>query len=170
MEMVFEIRLDNGAKYKVRSPEGVVVKVKDWVVVRKDFYLDYGQLVMFYGETAEEDKEKLPRVQRVATPLDQSKAHENDARSHSAMRVAQKFVDKLALPMKLLNAHFSFDAKLVTIQFTADGRVDFRELVKELSHALSSRIELRQIGVRDETAIYGKALSPVRGSPPGRRR
>lgn len=156
MDMLFEIRLENGARYRVRSPETLGVKLKDWVVVRKDFYLDYGQLVMQCGEAAsEDDKDKLPRVQRVATPNDQSKAHENDVRSNTALRTAQKFVEKLNLPMKLLNAHFSFDAKLVTVQFTADGRVDFRELVKELSHALSSRIELRQIGVRDETAIYG---------------
>ena len=57
--------------------------------------------------------------------------------------------------MKLLNASYSFDRKLVTIQFTADGRVDFRELVKELSHALGTRLDLRQIGVRDETSICG---------------
>jgi cell fate regulator YaaT (PSP1 superfamily) len=57
--------------------------------------------------------------------------------------------------MKLLNGHYTLDGKQLTIQFTADGRVDFRELVKELSKALGTRIELRQIGVRDESAIYG---------------
>jgi hypothetical protein len=64
-------------------------------------------------------------------------------------------VESLGLEMKLLNAHYSFDSKFITIQFTADGRVDFRELVKQLSQVLNARIELRQIGVRDETAIHG---------------
>ena len=71
------------------------------------------------------------------------------------MRTAQGLIDDLKLDMKLLNAHYSLDGKLVTLQFTADGRVDFRQLVKDLSRALNTRIELRQIGVRDETAICG---------------
>ena len=71
------------------------------------------------------------------------------------MQTAHRFVNSLGLEMKLLNAHYSLDGKLVTIQFSADGRVDFRELVKELSRALCTRIELRQIGVRDETGIHG---------------
>ena len=76
-------------------------------------------------------------------------------RSKSAMRTAAQYIEKLGLPMKLINAHYSFDNKLLAIQFSADGRVDFRELVKQLSAALNTRIELRQIGVRDETAIVG---------------
>jgi len=64
-------------------------------------------------------------------------------------------VEQMQLPMKLLNASYSFDRKLVTIQFTADGRVDFRELVKDLAGVFRTRIELRQIGVRDEAKLYG---------------
>lgn len=156
MDTVYDIRLDNGAKYKARANENLVLKSGDWVVVRRDFYLDYGQIVRVRGELSKEGaKNDYPRIQRKATMHDQSKAHENEMRAKSSLRSAEKFVTKLKLPMKLLNSHYSFDGKLVTIQFTADGRVDFRELVKELSHALSTRIELRQIGVRDETAIYG---------------
>ena len=76
------------------------------------------------------------------------------------MQTAHRFVNSLGLEMKLLNAHYSLDGKLVTIQFSADGRVDFRELVKELSRALCTRIELRQIGVRDETGIRSTSRWP----------
>jgi len=76
-------------------------------------------------------------------------------RGKSALRTSAQFVERLKLPMKLINAHYSFDGKLITIQFSADGRIDFRELVKQLSHTMNTRIELRQIGVRDETAIMG---------------
>lgn len=156
MELIYEVRLDSGAKYRARAYDNLGLKVGDWVVVRKDFYLDYGQLMRDCGEfQKEKDKNDYPRVQRKATMHDKSKAHENEMRAKSALRTAEKFVERLNLPMKLLNAHYSYDGKLITVQFTADGRVDFRELVKELSHSLNARIELRQIGVRDETAIYG---------------
>ncbi len=156
MDIIFDIRLDNGSKYKAKAQENLALNVKDWVIIRKDFYLDYGMIVSKTGETSSEsDNASIPRIQRKATMHDQSKAHENEARSKTSLRTAEKLVERLNMPMKLLNSHYSFDGKLVTIQFTADGRVDFRELVKELSHALSARIELRQIGVRDETSIFG---------------
>ena len=156
MDILFDVRLENGSKYRTRASDSLDIKVKDWVIVRKDFFQDYALVTHQCGEPVpEDDKDKTPRIQRKTTPADQAKAHENEAKALSAMRTAEKFVERLRLPMKLLNAHLSFDGKLATIQFTADGRVDFRELVKELSHALSTRIELRQIGVRDETAIYG---------------
>ena len=97
----------------------------------------------------------LPTALRKAETADLATANANDAKARSAMQTAHRFVNSLGLEMKLLNAHYSLDGKLVTIQFSADGRVDFRELVKELSRALCTRIELRQIGVRDETGIHG---------------
>ncbi len=155
MDIVFEVKLDSGSKYRARAPESLNLRVKDWVVIRKDFYLDYGQILDQCGEMKEEEKNDMPRIQRKATVNDQSKANENAMRAKSAFRTSQTFVERLGLPMKLLNSHYSFDCKLIVVQFTADGRVDFRELVKELSRALNTRIELRQIGVRDETAICG---------------
>lgn len=156
MEMLFSIRLDNGIKYKAKSNDNLALKSGDWVIIRKDYYSDYGQIVQQYGEVKKEsDNNDYPRIQRKATMHDSGKAHENEMRAKSSLRTAEKLVESLNLPMKLLNSHYSFDGKLVTIQFTADGRVDFRELVKQLSQALNTRIELRQIGVRDETAIYG---------------
>ena len=171
MEFLYDIQLDNGAKYKARGDDSLILKEGDWCVIRKDFFLDYGQIVsgnpVPYNPadqpkenphptgTPSEKRAEIPRIQRKATVVDQGKAHENMMRSKSAMRTAAQFIERLSLPMKLINAHYSFDNKLLAIQFSADGRVDFRELVKQLSAALNTRIELRQIGVRDETAIVG---------------
>ena len=160
MDILYLIKLDNGAKYQSKAPGSMGIKTGDWCVIRKDFYVDYGQVVSDAGPLGESrmddnKKKELPKIQRKATVHDKSRAHENEMRGKSAMRTAQGLIDDLKLEMKLLNAHFSLDGKLVTLQFTADGRVDFRQLVKDLSRALNTRIELRQIGVRDETAICG---------------
>ena len=156
MEYVFNIKLDSGAKYRARGKDDLNLKRMDWVVVRKDFYFDYGLVTDICGEFVEaNEKEELPKIQRKVTVVDMSKANENVMRAKTALRTAHQHVERLKLPMKLLNAHYSFDCKLLSIQFTADGRVDFRQLVKDLSVALNTRIDLRQIGVRDETAIRG---------------
>jgi cell fate regulator YaaT (PSP1 superfamily) len=156
MDIVYDIRLDSGLKYKARAKEDMNLNTNDWCVIRKDFYLDYGQILEKKGKLSEtEDKSSYPKIQRLATVQDKGRANENVMRAKSAFRTALQQVEKSKLPMKLLNAHYSLDGKLITIQFTAEGRVDFRELVKQLSQVLNARIELRQIGVRDETAIYG---------------
>ncbi|OGV33533.1 MAG: hypothetical protein A2020_10570 [Lentisphaerae bacterium GWF2_45_14] len=156
MEHIFNVKLDSGAKYRARGKDDLNLKRMDLVVVRKDFYFDYGLVTDICGEFEEaNEKEELPKIQRKVTVVDMSKANENVMRAKTALRTAHQHVERLKLPMKLLNAHYSFDCKLLTIQFTADGRVDFRQLVKDLSVALNTRIDLRQIGVRDETAIRG---------------
>ena len=159
MDLLCDVKLDSGAKYKALACDSLNLKQGDWCVIRKDFYLDYGKVMKIrpFNPPTESKDEKLeiPKIQRKATVVDQSKANENLMRAKSALRTAHQFVERLKLPMKLLNGHYSYDCKIITVQFTAEGRVDFRELVKELSHALNTRIELRQIGVRDETAIYG---------------
>ena len=158
MDPLYDIKVESGATYVASAPATLNLKAKDWVVIRKDKILDYGQIVTCLGDKVkvpEKDKEELPHIDRKATVNDQGKANENLMRSKSAFRTALQYINNLKLPMKLLNAHYSFDMKLVTFQFTSDGRVDFRELVKQLSQGLNTRIELRQIGVRDETALIG---------------
>ncbi|HCE42032.1 MAG TPA: stage 0 sporulation protein [Lentisphaeria bacterium] len=158
MDPLYDIKIETGATYVASAPSSMSLKAKDFVVVRKDKILDYGQIITCLGEKVklnDKDKEELPVIDRKATVNDQGKANENLMRSKSAFRTAIQYILNLKLPMKLLNAHYSFDMKLVTFQFTADGRVDFRELVKQLSQGLNTRIELRQIGVRDETALIG---------------
>ena len=156
MNILFDIKVDSGARYFAISPKDLNLKVKDWCVIRKDKILDYGRIVRILEvDDSKPSGKEYPVIERKATVLDQSKANENHMRAKSAFRTGGQHIDQLKLPMKLLNCHYSYDGKLVTYQFTADGRVDFRGLVKNLSQALNTRIELRQIGVRDETALCG---------------
>ncbi len=160
MEIYFEIQLDNGAKYIASGDESLSLREGDFCVIRKDFYMDYGQITKQVPAPAaslsnDTKPAEIPQIQRKATVVDQGKSNENSMRAKSALRITQQYVEQLKLPMKLINAHYSYDGKLILIQFSADGRVDFRELVKVLSQEFNTRIELRQIGVRDETAVIG---------------
>ncbi|MDD2479272.1 MAG: regulatory iron-sulfur-containing complex subunit RicT [Victivallaceae bacterium] len=154
MELFYLIQLDNGSRYLTTGSNELALKCNDWCVVRKDFYQDYGQVIRIKN-SSKEDPKSLPSIMRKATVHDKGVANENLMRGKSALRTTEKSVERLNLPMNLLNAHYSFDGKLILIQFTAEERVDFRELVKELMQIFNTRIELRQIGVRDETALCG---------------
>lgn len=155
MERIYTVKLDNGASYQARGDEALALTVHEPCVVRKDFYFDFATVTRVGVELESGKGAEMPAIQRRPNEIDLKNVEDNRARCRGAMRSAQEMVEHLALPMKLLNAHYSLDGKLLTIQFTAEGRVDFRELVKELSRALNTRIELRQIGVRDESAIHG---------------
>ncbi|MBR4254134.1 MAG: hypothetical protein IKQ16_03500 [Lentisphaeria bacterium] len=175
MDIVYGIMLDNGSGYNARCDSSLGLHIGDFCVIRKDFYLDYGQIVKQFdapppeatpAAPVEEEREsggtvfsakknEIYAILRKATVVDQGKANENKMRAKSALRITGQYVDRLGLPMKLINAHYSYDGKLITVQFSAEGRVDFRELVKLLSQEFNTHIELRQIGVRDETAILG---------------
>ena len=156
MDLYYTIRMDNGATHYASAPAEMVFKKHDYCVARRDFFSEYAEIAILHGEKLPEDKtHELAVIQRMATPEDKQTATENMEKACGSFRTAVSQVELLKLPMKLLNCHHSLDNKLITIQFTADGRVDFRELVKDLSRILGGRIELRQIGVRDEAAICG---------------
>jgi len=158
MDIIYTIQLDNGAKYLAKADDSLAFKVSDCCVIHKDFFNDYGQISKIGEENLLDNKTKdkdIPRIIRKATVHDKSMAHENEMRAKTALRNTQEAVEKLKLDMKLLNVHFSLDKKLIVIQFTAEGRIDFRQLVKDLAKTFNARIELRQIGVRDETALKG---------------
>ena len=156
MTQIFLLKLENGAEFEARADDALNVRKGETCVFSKDFHIDLAEVIRPLDEpSGGASPASLPEIQRIATVNDLANANANVPKEREAMKSAGRFVEQLALPMKLINAHYSLDGKLVTIQFSADGRVDFRELVKELSRALSTRIELRQIGVRDETGIYG---------------
>ena len=156
MEKVWVLKLENGASLEVRGEEDFGIKRGDLCVVRRDFYEDMGVAgAQLAAPSMTSRIEDLPQILRVAGEPERAEAEDNAAKAKADMAVVREWISKLALEMNPVNAHYSLDRKLLTVQFCADGRVDFRELVKELSHALSVRIELRQIGVRDETGIYG---------------
>ena len=152
----------------------VGVKFKD---TGKTYYFDPGNLTISRGqglivETAKgleygiaqypvkeiEDKEiisPLKPVKRIATEQDVRTVEENRIKEKEALKICQKKIEEHELEMNLTDAEYSFDGSKVIFYFTADGRVDFRELVKDLAAALRTRIELRQIGVRDESRMLG---------------
>ena len=159
MEQIFMVKLANGAHLEVRADSDLGLKPGNSCVFHRDFFDDLGTICHEIVPKGDEENvsptSDRPQVLREATPDDLENAAVNADKEPAAMRSAKEWVNNLALPMKLINAHYSLDGKLLTVQFSADGRVDFRELVKELSRALGTRIELRQIGVRDEAGIYG---------------
>lgn len=156
MENVWTVKLENGASFEVRAAEELELKRGVLVVFRRDFYEDIGTLgAQLSAPSMTSRIEDLPQVLRIAGEPELAEADENRRKAKSDMAIVREWIAKLFLEMNPVNAHYTLDRKLLTVQFCADGRVDFRELVKELSRALSVRIELRQIGVRDETGIYG---------------
>ena len=156
MNKVWILKLENGASFEAYGSEELGLNRGDKCVFMRDFFED----IAVVGPALEAPSmtsrvEELPLILRKASEEELAEAHENSLKAKSSMQTAMEWIEKLSLQMSLVNAHYSLDKKLLTIQFCADGRVDFRELVKELSRALSVRIELRQIGVRDETGIHG---------------
>ena len=103
----------------------------------------------------------LKSVIRMATKNDEELERKNKEKEHEAFQICQEKIRKHELQMKLIDAEYTFDNNKLLFYFTADGRIDFRELVKDLAAVFKTRIELRQIGVRDETKILGGAVSVV---------
>ena len=126
------------------------------VIVETARGIEYGEVV---GKIKEINEEELSApfkpIIRVATPEDDEKELENKKKEKKAYKICLKKIKKHGLEMKLINTEYTFDNNKVLFYFTADGRIDFRELVKDLAAVFRTRIELRQIGVRDETKIRG---------------
>ncbi|MCI7644205.1 MAG: hypothetical protein MST10_07670 [Lentisphaeria bacterium] len=157
MEMLYTVKFNNGNSFQALAPENLPLQKGAMCVVKRDFYSDVAKVMIAHGPFKELNtpSSEMPHIIHFATPEELTKADECLKQGKGAYPTVLEHIERLNLPMKLVNVHYSIDGKLITIQFTADGRVDFRELVKELSRSLSCRIELRQIGVRDETAIHG---------------
>ena len=156
MEKIWLLKLENGATLEARADESIGLAAKDICVFNRDFYEDLGEVVRELNSPSMTSRTgELPLIIRKAGNPELASANENYRKARNAMPTVQRWIDQLKLQMVPVNAHYSLDCKLLTVQFCADGRVDFRELVKELSRALSVRIELRQIGVRDETGSCG---------------
>lgn len=127
----------------------------DEVLVRTEKGVDLGQVVEIGGPVLEEAAENLMPVVRVATEEDLEHSREQEAKEKSALGTCAEKVAEHDLPMKLVDAHLSFDNTRLVFYFSAEGRVDFRDLVRDLAKTFRKRIELRQIGVRDEAKLLG---------------
>lgn len=156
MIKVIGVRFRRAGKIYYFSPGDIQIHTDDHVIVETARGVEYGHVVIGSKEV-EDDKvvQPLKPVIRLATPEDDREEEINREKEKEAFKICQEKIKKHKLEMKLIDAEYTFDNNKVLFYFTADGRVDFRELVKDLASVFKTRIELRQIGVRDETKILG---------------
>ena len=156
MITVIGVRFRRAGKIYFFDPIGLNIQAGDSVIVETARGIEYGKVVIGCREI-EEDKvvQPLKSVIRVATLEDDEIEQKNKEKEKEAFAICLEKIRKHGLEMKLIDAEYTFDNNKVLFYFTADGRIDFRELVKDLASVFKTRIELRQIGVRDETKIVG---------------
>ncbi len=156
MFTVIGVKFRNIGKVYYFDPKELTVRYNDHVIVETARGIEYGTVVMSPTQVTD-DKVVLPlkEVIRLATPEDDERERTNRLKEKEAYRICKEKITERGLDMKLIEAEYTFDNSKVLFYFTADGRIDFRELVKDLAGIFRMRIELRQIGVRDETKILG---------------
>lgn len=156
MTKVIGVRFRTAGKIYFFSPGKLEVETGDKVIVETARGVEFGSVVTGPKEV-EDDKitQPLKSVIRLATDEDKKKEEKNKEKEKEAFKICLEKIYKHGLEMKLIDAEYTFDNNKVLFYFTADGRIDFRELVKDLAAVFKTRIELRQIGVRDETKILG---------------
>ena len=156
MTKVVGVRFSDTGKMYYFDPKGFDIKNGQEIIVETANGLEFGKTST--GVKLVEDDEvvsPLKPVIRIATDEDRKKVEENKRKEKEAFEICYQKIQKHNLEMNLTNAEYSFDCSKVIFYFTADGRIDFRELVKDLASTLHTRIELRQIGVRDESKMLG---------------
>ena len=156
MKRIIGVRFRTAGKIYYFDPVGFEIKRGDHVIVETARGVEYGTVV---GGIREVDDSKvvqpLKPVLRIDNERDDEQEAANKVKEKKAFAICQEKIKKHKLEMKLIDAEYTFDNNKVLFYFTADGRIDFRELVKDLAGVFKTRIELRQIGVRDETKILG---------------
>lgn len=155
MAMTVGVRFRNNGKVYDFNPKDLILLPGDMVVVETSRGVECGEVVRANRETPTIDGKEIKPILRKATPEDRRRVEENAAKEREAMRVCQERIEANGLEMKLVDAEYSFDNSKILFNFTAEGRVDFRNLVKELAGLFHTRIELHQIGVRDEAKKLG---------------
>ena len=156
MVNIVGVRFKKPGKIYFFDPNNLDLKMKDNVIVETARGIEYGE-VMTSNRLIEEEKivSPLKKVIRKATLADDKHESENKGKEKQAFDVCVEKIKKHKLDMKLIDVEYTFDNTKILFYFTADGRIDFRELVKELASIYKTRIELRQIGVRDEVKRIG---------------
>lgn len=158
MAKIIGVKFKNTAKvyYFAPADENDIYQEKTGVIVETAKGLEYATVV--FGVKEVDDKEivhPLKQIVRKATEKDEKTVRDNEKKIPEAMEFAEQKIQELQLDMKLIGCEYAFDGKKIVFLFTSDGRVDFRELVKVLAARFHLRIELRQVGIRDETKILG---------------
>lgn len=156
MVKVVGIRFRNAGKIYYFGPGDLDLKAGMHAIVETARGVEIGTVITNPREVSEESViQPLKPVLRIATEADERQAEKNLEKEKEAFRICLEKIQKHELDMKLVEAEYTFDNNKLLFYFTADGRIDFRELVKDLAAVFRTRIELRQIGVRDETKIMG---------------
>lgn len=156
MTEIIGVRFRKGGKIYYFGPKEYDIHVGDHVIVETARGVEYGYVVM--GPKVVEDSDVVQPLKDVLRPADQEdeeKEQENRGKEKKAFQICAKKILEHRLDMRLIDVEYTFDNNKVLFYFTADGRVDFRALVKDLAAVFKTRIELRQIGVRDETKLMG---------------
>ncbi|AVX19235.1 Cell fate regulator YaaT, PSP1 superfamily (controls sporulation, competence, biofilm development) [Carboxydocella sporoproducens DSM 16521] len=160
MVKVVGVRFKEAGKIYYFDPGPWEVKAGDHVIVETARGIEYGQCVTGIREIAEEDVvQPLKQVIRIANPEDAEIVKENEEKEKQAFKICLEKIQEHGLPMKLVGVEYTFDRSKIIFYFTADGRIDFRALVRDLAAIFRTRIELRQIGVRDEAKMLGGLAS-----------
>jgi len=156
MAEIVGIRFKRAGRVYYFAPAGIDLEVNDYVVVKTTRGLELGRVVISPAQVlASEVTEQLKPVVRKAEPEDIERAQAFEDKEGEALAECGKLIAKLELPMKLLSAEYNLDGSRLTFFFSATERVDFRELVRELNSRFKVRVELRQLGPRDEAKLIG---------------
>ena len=156
MAKVVGVRFRNVGKIYYFNPKNYKVKPGDHVIVETARGVEYGKVVLAPKDVVDDQVvHPLKEVLRVATKDDDEREKYNRERERDAFFICLQKIREHGLELMLIDAEYTFDNNKVLFYFTADGRIDFRQLVKDLASIFKTRIELRQIGVRDETKILG---------------
>lgn len=150
MDQVIGVRFKPAGKIYYFDSNHLDIHLDDGVIVETSRGLEYGNVVLIPKNPVTDAEAPFKPAVRKATIKDLAQLERNKAREKSAFDICLKKIEKFKIPMKLLRAEYTFDRNKIVFFFTSDGRVDFRELVKELASVFHTRIELRQVGVRDE--------------------
>jgi len=156
MVKVVGVKFKTAGKVYYFDPDDLQVEIGTNVIVETARGMEFGTVNMAEKEVhSSEIVSPLKKIIRIADEKDYKKHLENEEKKEKAIKLCQEKVDKHKLEMKLIDVEYTFDNSKIIFYFTADGRVDFRELVKDLAGVFKMRIELRQIGVRDEAKMVG---------------
>ena len=158
MQEVVKVQIRTAGEIKYFISNGMKFDVGDTVIIEAEKGIEYGTVVKANDKNIEKYKAKfkiLQKIIRKANPWDENQIKQNKTKTKELINICQKKIQENKLPMKLVNAEYSFDRSKIIFYFTSDNRVDFRNLVKDLASVFRVRIELRQIGVRDEAKMFG---------------
>lgn len=158
LQKVIGVRFKKAGKVHLFDPGDEIFERGDYVLVDTTRGLEYGEVAIGVREIPTDENPETPeprKIKRKATPSDIARIEENHVREQRAAEVCKKKILEHNLPMNLIDVNYAFDLSKIVFYFTAEGRVDFRELVKDLAYVFRTRIDLRQVGVRDEAKKIG---------------